>query len=502
MLSETKNRVKSKKQFRLPRNAEKLLFLIFIVVDLILMNAVFVGVFKVWFLDQPNGQLYLNSYLQVRLWLMSLYLFFGLLIGIFKIRELKAASDIFSHTTNTLLASFVSFNLLAFLSRTMASQAHTFPRPVFLLATAICIMVVFFLRIFVTRLFKPHPIIRRAIIIGDKTEGRRIIKHFHKRGGVRLKLVHVMTSDQIGDLASEVIFRHAHEVFVTDSNINLDEFWAQIFYLRKEEPHDFKVRITCDPRKTAGSIDLRSLEDFPLITIGSHPLEKFQRLTKRAFDVSFSLFALLITSPIMLVTALLIRLDSKGPIFYKQKRVGRYGKEFDVIKFRSMRTGAEAGAAPKIATADDPRSTGLGKFIRKFGIDELPQFFLVLTGEMSVVGPRPERPFFVRDYCEFQGRRLSLKPGVTGLAAVNSRFYLRLVDKVTYDYFYLDNFGIILDIKIVFQTIWVLLFESSKALQDQHHVLDGMKVIPPDDQSPGRASLVEKDNAASDHEAS
>lgn len=475
------DRLKKRKQIRLPRGAEKLLFLFFILIDLLLMNAVFIGVFEVWFLDQPNRSVYVDAYLQVRWWLVGLYLFFGGWIGIFNIRELKAASDIFSSSTNTLLASFVSFNLLTFLSRTMATQAHTFPRPVFLLATGFSIFVIFAVRILVARIFKPHPLIRRAVIIGNESEGRRIIKHFHKRGGVRLKLVQVMKSEQIGNLASEVVFRHAHEVFVTDPEINLDRFWAQIFYDRKEEPHDFKVRITCDPRKTAGSIGLRSLEDFPLITIGSHPLAPFQRALKRSFDLLFSLFALAVSSPIMIISAILIRLDSPGPIFYKQKRVGRYGKEFDVIKFRSMRIGAEAGNGPKVATADDPRATPLGRFLRRFGIDELPQFFLVLTGEMSVVGPRPERPFFVRDYHEFQGRRLSVKPGVTGLAAVNSRYYLRLIDKVTYDYFYLDNYSIVLDVKIIFQTIWVLLFESNKALMDQHHVLDHMKPVPPDE---------------------
>ncbi len=475
------SRLKKRKQIRLPHGAENLLFLFLIFIDLILMNAVFIGIFEIWFIDQPNREVYVDAYFQVRWWLTGLYLLFGALTGIFNIRELKAASDIFSHATNTLLASFLGFNLLAFLSRTMATQAHTFPRPVFLLATGFSIMVVFAVRILIVRIFKPHPLIRRTIIIGNESEGRRIINHFHKRGGVRLKLVQTLKSGQISELAAETVFRHAHEVFVTDPDISLDLFWAQIFYHRKEEPHDFKVRIICDPRKTAGSVGLRSLEDFPLITIGSQPLPPLQRLIKRSFDLIFALFAMAVSSPIMILSAILIRFDSPGPIFYKQKRVGRYGKEFDVIKFRSMRIGAEAGNGPKVATANDPRATPLGNFLRRFGIDELPQFFLVLTGEMSVVGPRPERPFFVNEYCEFQGRRLSVKPGVTGLAAVNSRYYLRLIDKVAYDYFYLDNYSLILDIKIVFQTVWVLLFESNKALQDRHHVLDEMKALPPEE---------------------
>ncbi len=442
------------------------------------MNAAFIAVFSIWFRNTQPADLYVNAYMQIRWYLFSLFFIFGALAGIFSIRKMNSPSDIFSNTTNVLLASFVSFNLIAFFSRSMATQAHSFPRPVFLLATIVCIFIAVALRIILNTLFKPHPIIRRAVIIGNEAEGRRIIKHFHRRGGVRFRIVQIMKSDDIDKLAAEVVFKHAHEIFVTDSNINLDKFWAQIFYNRKEEPHEFKVRISSDPRKAAGALGLQSLEDFPLLTVSSHPLTRFQRVTKRGFDILFSLFALAITFPAMALTAALVRLDSPGPTFFKQKRVGRYGREFDVIKFRSMRVGSEARVGPVVATADDPRVSAMGKFLRRFGIDELPQFFLVLTGEMSVVGPRPERPFFVRDYYEFQGRRLSVKPGVTGLAAVNSRFYLRLVDKVTYDYYYLDNYSLILDCKIIFQTIWVLLFESSKALQDQHHELDGMKKVP------------------------
>ncbi|MBU1105820.1 MAG: sugar transferase [Candidatus Riflebacteria bacterium] len=483
-MSSTEKRKPAKiRGVRLPHGAERLLSLLLVVFDALLMNAVFFGVFTVWFGGLKHADTYLNAYMQIRWWLLGLYCSFGLLAGIFNIRNLSSASDIFSHTSNALLGTFISFNLLAFFSRQMASLAYNFPRPVFLLATAFCVLTAVVLRAIVATLFRPHPLIRRAIIIGDEAEARRIIKHFHRRGGVRFRIVHTMKPEQLEELASEVIFRHAHEVFVTDPSINLDQFWAQIFYNRKEEPHEFKVRIAADYRKTSGTVALQSIEDFPLITLNSHPLTQLQRLCKRAFDVIFSAFALFISSPIMILTALLVRIDSPGPIFYKQKRVGRYGKEFDVIKFRSMRVGSESRSGPKVATADDARISPLGGFLRRFGIDELPQFFLVFTGEMSVVGPRPERPFFVKDYYEFQGRRLSAKPGVTGLAAVNSRYYLRLTDKVTYDYYYLDNYCLVLDIKIVFQTIWVLLFESNKALHDQHHELDGMKKLPADDEN-------------------
>lgn len=447
--------------FRLPQGAEGMLSLFLVICDMFLLNFVFKETFQIWLADSNPLNLYITSYNQVKWYLFSFYVFFGIISGLFSLRSLKAASDIIFHTTSSLLSTFIVFNLVGFMSRSFASLSHNFPRPIMLIATAISIVVVFLLRILVTRLFRPHPNLVKAIIIGDPAEGKRIINHFHRRGGVRFRIVRSMKSDEIDELASEVVFKHAHEVFVTDPNINLDKFWAQIYYQRKEEPHKFNVRISVDPSKTVASIGLRSLEDFPLVTICSHPLSSSQRFIKRIFDVCFSIFAIIVASPVMLLTALWVKIDSPGPVFYKQKRVGLNGKEYDVIKFRSMRMGSEAQSGPTVSTADDPRVSKLGKFIRKFGIDELPQFFLVLTGDMSVVGPRPERPFFVNDSYAFQGRRLSVKPGVTGLAAVNSRYYLKLEDKVTYDYYYIDNYSILLDIKIVFQTVWVLLFEPN-----------------------------------------
>lgn len=432
-----------------------------LLLDMILLDFIFKQTFHLWLIESSSIDPYINSYNQVKWYLFSLYVFFGLTTGLFNIRSLKAASDIIFHSMGSLLSAFVAFNLIGFMSREFAALSHNFPRPVMLIATGVSIFVIFLSRAIVTRIFKPHPNLIKAIIIGDYAEGKRIINHFHRRGGVRFRIVRSMQPEEIDQLASEVIFKHAHEVFVTDTNLNLDKFWAEIYYQRKEEPHKFNVRISVDPSKTAASMGLRSLEDFPLITICSHPLNPIQKFLKRSFDILFSIFAIIITSPIMLLTAILVKLDSPGPIFYKQKRVGINGKEYDVIKFRSMKVGSEAESGPKISTADDPRVSKFNKFIRKFGIDELPQFFLVLTGEMSVVGPRPERPFFVNEEYQFQGRRLSVKPGVTGLAVVNSRYYLKLTDKVTYDYYYLDYYNILLDIKIVFQTIWVLLFEPN-----------------------------------------
>lgn len=429
--------------------------------DMFLLNFTFRKTFQYWFTNIGPLDIYIASYHQVKWYLFAIYTIFGIISGLFSLRALKAASDIVFHSISSLFSTFVVFNLIGFMSREFSDLTHNFPRPVMLIATFASVFVIFLFRIIVSRIFKPHPKLVKAIIVGDPEEARRAIKHFHRCGNVRFRIVRSMKESELDELASEVIFKHAHEIFITNPNTNLDKFWAQIYYNRKEEPHRFNVRLFIDPSKTALLMSLRSLEDFPLITVCSQPLTPIQSFLKRAFDICFSAFAIIITSPVMLLTAICVKLDSPGPVFYKQKRIGLNGKEYDVIKFRSMRPGSEAKSGPQVSTANDPRVSRFGKFIRKFGIDELPQFFLVLTGEMSVVGPRPERPFFVdQEYC-FQGRRLSVKPGVTGLAAVNSRYYINLTDKVTYDYYYLDYYSILLDIKIVFQTVWVLLFEPN-----------------------------------------
>lgn len=466
-------------KFRVTQSAEWLFGVFLAFADAVVLNTVFINIFSFWLHDQgPLLSVYLTPYFQVRPWLFLLYLLFGLAFGLFYIRSLRGAADTLSHASGTLLSTFVAFNLLISLWRPLALLVYHFPRPIILLSTGFGIAGVFLLRVLLMRFFIPEPQLVRAVIVGDEEEGKRILKHFHHRGGIRCRLMGVFSTDQWKEVAETVVFHHVSEVIVTDPKAPLEFFWAQIFHKRRVEPHPFRVRVVFDPGAAGSRVGLASLEDLPLQTIPALPITGLHRLLKRGFDIGFALFAILISSPVMILAALLVRFDSPGPTFYKQRRIGRYGKEFDVIKFRSMYSGAEKSSGPIVATADDPRTTRVGRIIRKLGIDELPQFFLVLTGDMSVVGPRPERPYFVDKHPEFQGRRLAVRPGVTGLAAVNSRYYLRLTDKVAYDTYYLDNYHLILDIKIVFQTIWVLLFESEKALHDKHHPLDRLEKPP------------------------
>jgi exopolysaccharide biosynthesis polyprenyl glycosylphosphotransferase len=185
---------------------------------------------------------------------------------------------------------------------------------------------------------------------------------------------------------------------------------------------------------------------------------------KRLFDIAASLLLLVLTLPLMLVTAVAIKLESKGPAFYRQRRVGLYGVGFDVIKLRSMRQDAEIGGQAIWAEKDDPRITRIGRIIRKIRVDELPQCWSVLKGEMSFVGPRPERPQFVEDLEQklpYYAERHMVKPGITGWAQINYPYGASIEDarqKLEYDLFYAKNYSPFLDLLILLQTIRVVLF--------------------------------------------
>jgi exopolysaccharide biosynthesis polyprenyl glycosylphosphotransferase len=181
--------------------------------------------------------------------------------------------------------------------------------------------------------------------------------------------------------------------------------------------------------------------------------------------VVLSLLHIVVAAPLMIATAIAIRMESPGPVLYRQKRVGRNGKEFDLLKFRSMVDNAEKLSGPTWASEDDPRVTRIGKIIRKFRIDELPQLFNVLRGQMSFVGPRPERRHFVQDLEQqipYYGLRMTVRPGITGWAQVQYPYGASVEDsreKLKYDLYYIKNGDVLFDLWIVLKTIRVVLLQ-------------------------------------------
>jgi sugar transferase (PEP-CTERM system associated) len=218
--------------------------------------------------------------------------------------------------------------------------------------------------------------------------------------------------------------------------------------------------------RATGQVPVESLKASWLI-FGEGFRQDWQRnAVKRAFDVIASLVLLGPGLPIMLVTAILIRLESRGPALFRQERVGLGGRSFTVLKFRSMRLDAEKDGTPVWASPEDPRITRVGRFIRRARIDELPQVFNVLKGEMSFVGPRPERPFFVGQLTQqipFYGARHTVKPGITGWAQVRYSYGASVEEaakKLQFDLYYVKNHTLFLDLLILMETVRVVLFRE------------------------------------------
>ncbi len=209
----------------------------------------------------------------------------------------------------------------------------------------------------------------------------------------------------------------------------------------------------------SGQVRVGQLYGFPLIEIMPQIMQPWEEATKRTLDVLFSLVLLIVGLPVWIIVALAVKMESKGPAIYKQDRVGQDGKTFTLYKFRSMYQNAEKLTGPMWADKNDPRITGTGWIIRKFHLDEVPQFINVLKGNMSLIGPRPERPYFVEQLSKeipLYRRRLKVKPGITGWAQIKHTYDQSIDDvkiKLQYDLFYIENMSLRMDFKIALSTI-------------------------------------------------
>ncbi|UZJ79383.1 sugar transferase [Fictibacillus sp. KU28468] len=204
----------------------------------------------------------------------------------------------------------------------------------------------------------------------------------------------------------------------------------------------------------------QQIDDMLVFSIEPPKLSRSSEMAKRLFDVLVSGIILVMTSPIFLLFYFLIPATSKGPAFYKQERLGLHGKAYQIYKFRSMKQDAEKLTGPTLAADHDPRITKIGHLLRATRMDELPQIINVLKGEMSIVGPRPEREFFIRQFSKQVPNyfhRLSVKPGITGLAQVMANYTTTVEDKLRYDLMYVRNLSFTMDLKILLQTIRVVL---------------------------------------------
>ncbi len=328
-----------------------------------------------------------------------------------------------------------------------------------LAAWLVCILVT---RLAVSRVLDRARLARRVLVVGTNSRALRLCETLRSRrfwrfepiqaGGDRLSLTPQALREQ--RIWGVVLADPAESRPVAEALLNSKLSGVRVFDDTRFYEHHL------------GRIDLDTIDANWFITADGFDQTRLGDAAKRVCDIAVSLVLLLLACPLMAIVALLIKLESRGPVFYRQRRAGLRGVPFTVLKFRSMTVDAEAGGGPCWAQRQDPRATRVGSIIRPMRIDELPQLLNVLHGEMSMIGPRPERPHFVDQLCRvipFYHERSCVKPGLTGWAQVNFPYGASVADareKLAYDLYYVKNRNLLLDLLILLSTVRVVLFRE------------------------------------------
>ena len=311
--------------------------------------------------------------------------------------------------------------------------------------------------------------VKRAAVVGDGKQADRIIKQLSAKPEYGLLLMGSIGDDEtpsnglkrLGavDDAGQVIETYQLDTLIIaptaeDSDI-LPRLIKACYGLNVDFLYLPDVLLTNDRPKRIVEVG-----GAPLWTLKEDPFSGWHGLVKRGFDIVVTSIASLVVLPAMVIIAVVIKLESRGNLIYRQRRVGLDGREFDCLKFRSMRMDAEKNDRPGWTTQDDPRVTRIGKFIRRWSIDELPQLWNILIGDMSLVGPRPERPEYVKQFekrIDGYQERHRVRSGLTGWAQVNGlRGDTPIEDRTVYDRYYVENWSLVFDLKILIKTLWAI----------------------------------------------
>jgi exopolysaccharide biosynthesis polyprenyl glycosylphosphotransferase len=326
----------------------------------------------------------------------------------------------------------------------------------------------------------------RAVVIGELRKSAHIIKTLHSTPGTGVKIVGLLTEYADGPTVEGVpvigrfrdLERVAQQLDVDTVVLSgADDISPKVMRRIGWNMANQDIAWIVAPSLTdvAGPrIHSRQMAGMPLVHVDFPRLDGARRFLKRSFDLVGSTALILCLSPVLVVTAIAVKLSSPGPVFYTQERVGRHGEHFGMLKFRSMVTDADARLAalleeqgtssqPLFKIQDDPRITPVGRVIRKYSLDELPQLFNVLSGEMSLVGPRPQRDAEVALYDEAAHRRLMVKPGMSGLWQVSGRSTLSWEDTIRLDLYYVENWSFMQDIVILMRTVKAVLAPGASA---------------------------------------
>ncbi|MCT4619065.1 MAG: sugar transferase [Marinisporobacter sp.] len=433
------------------KKESKLFYGLQIIIDLLLVNLGFYTAFISRFGEDLSSS-HITPYIEIIPLISLMALIFFYIYGVFRCGEKSYLETVYSIGLS-LIFVMISSMALAFFNR-----GFSFPRSIFFIAFGLQLV---FLIVWKYVAYKMYFMLykeKNVMIIGDEEQAENIAKKILSTNEKQFKIRYMCR-----ELHDEV-YEWINEVDAVCMSANLDSKYKEkiISYCVELDktiyiiPELFEI--------TLFNAKLTQFDDVPAFCIENFHLTIEQRFMKRTFDIVVSLIGIILSAPLMVMAYISIKLYDRGPAIFAQERVTRGNKKFKVYKFRTMIMDAEKHTGPVLATDKDPRITPMGGIFRSIRIDELPQLFNVLKGDMSVVGPRPEREFFINEFKkeipDFQ-YRVAVKAGVTGLAQVLGKYTTTPKDKLRFDLLYIRNYSFFLDLKIVLQTIKTMFMKAS-----------------------------------------
>lgn len=415
-------------------------------IDAAILNVVIVATFSVRFSGYVP-ELNFSVYKSAAPFITLIYIVMLYLQGLYEFDEEDDAVAVFFKVLSSIAAGTVGVAALVF-----AIHFLPFPRTVMAISAPLMLLSLGMWRVALQQMILRASPPLNAVIIGAGRLADMLSGMMAHDKLPRFRILKVAGTDTLDEVRAMVARGEAEGVIVTD------EVYCGAslgFELMREYPQVHVYLIPGVQEIVMGVFHHRLLGDIPLVSLSHKPIAGRMLLLKRLIDFGVSLGILLMFSPLLLFVAALIKLTSKGPVFYTQDRAGMDGRQFNIYKFRTMVSGAEEYTGPTLSTQDDPRVTPVGRLLRRFKIDEIPQIINVFKGEMSMVGPRPERPVFVERFeSEIPGFALRKKvlPGLTGLAQVNGTYETDPSLKLKYDMLYIYNYRPLMDLKILYQT--------------------------------------------------
>ena len=403
-------------------------------------------------------------------WITILALVLFKIYGLYGLKD-KKATEVFLSLICVVFLNFVGIMAISFLFRGFA-----FPRTVIFIAPFTQLIFLVMWRFLILFLEQKLTCSEKILIVGQYQEAQQMAKKIISsnqkltiEGLIIEHKVQITNKNHFPVIGEYVLFPD----IVSNSSCRAILFCSSISRDQKNSfinialAHNKQVLVIPDFYEILlAQAKIDQFGDTPIFQLSNFQIDENNRLFKRAIDLILSGIGLLLLCPLMLLVSLAIRFDSKGPIFYSQERVSENGKVFRLHKFRSMVQDAEKTTGPILSVQNDPRITKLGRFLRASRIDELPQLLNILKGDMSIVGPRPERPYFVEQFNKevpHYAYRQKVKSGLTGLAQVEGKYSSTPEDKLRYDLLYAKDYSPLKDLKIILQTLKVILMKDKSA---------------------------------------